>query len=124
MTVQIFMRLVLKVLKVTQRAPPVRPCISIVYDPFASYEPGGREFESLRARQKTRGYLGNPFLFAPKSESSTHFLRVSIKGVIGECDARVVGVLTKVVQLVTRHYCWKVVLPPGGDLCEFLSPGA
>src|SRR5210317_2528000 len=34
-------------------------------DRVSGYEPEGREFESLRARQKSRGYVSNPFFFVP-----------------------------------------------------------
>jgi hypothetical protein len=38
-----------------QRTPSLSFYISITYSCIRSFEPGGREFESLRARQMTKG---------------------------------------------------------------------
>ena len=58
-----------KVLIIRQRAPSCQPYFSTSYSAPAGYEPGGREFESLRARQKTWGPIRVPIFFARRDRT-------------------------------------------------------
>ena len=54
-----------------QRASSIRPYISISYGSSHGYEPGGREFESLRARhlKQRLTLIGGPFVFSNVAKS-------------------------------------------------------